>query len=450
MRRWSLRTRIASASIGVLAVGLVALSVGFNVLLHDRLSADASSVLRTRVEAQLATLSVEHRRVRVREAPDDTALDHAAWVFVGRRVLERPPAPTPRVQSVVNALSHVGRRTERTVDDTARVLAAPIRADHGGQILGVVVVGISLLPYQHTEQIALVGSLVLCVFLLLAGSLAVSWAIGSALRPVAEMTRRAAHWSERDLHGRFDMGPPDDELTGLASTFDGLLRRIEAVLRHEQRFSAEMAHELRTPLAGVRAEAELAIQRGAGDAAARESFDRILAGTRRMSSVIETLLNSARIDSGAAAGSCDPVPAARDAIAIVSDSARANGVALEVTSAAPATTVDAGREVVSQALHPLLENAIRHAASSVRIDVSQVNGEVALAVLDDGPGLDAEDPEEVFTPGVSSAGGAGLGLPLARRLARSCGGDVVAVPAPTGGRFELRLPGARSGPVQGT
>ncbi|MDX6639454.1 MAG: hypothetical protein QOF12_465, partial [Solirubrobacteraceae bacterium] len=381
MRRLSLRTRIASASIGVLAVGLVALSVGFNVLLHDRLSADASSVLRTRVEAQLATLSVEGGRVRVREAPDDTTLDHAAWVFVGRRVLERPPAPTPAVQSAVDALAHVTRRTEHGVDDKARLLAAPIRPNHGGPILGVVVVGISLLPYQHTEQIALVGSLVLCVFLLLAGSLAVNWAIGSALRPVAEMTRRAAHWSERDLHRRFDMGPPDDELTGLASTFDGLLRRIEAVLRHEQRFSAEMAHELRTPLAGVRAEAELAVQRGAGDAAARESFDRILVGTRRMSSVIETLLNSARLDGGAAAGSCDPVPAAQDAVDTVDAMARRKGVTLAVSADRQTLTVEADRNIVAQVLHPLLENAIRHAASRVAVEVSQDNGEVAIAVL---------------------------------------------------------------------
>ena len=444
MRTWSLRRRVSFASVGVLAVGLVVLSVGFNLLLRERLHADASAVLRTRAEAQQAELAVSGSGVRTREAPNDVALDHGAWVFAGGRVLEHPPAPPAAVEAAVVRLAGVRTRTERTVDDTTRLLAEPIRAHPGGPVLGTVVVGVSLLPYAHTERIAMVGSLVLSVFLLLAGSLAVRWAVRSALAPVARMTQRAAHWSERDLQRRFDLGPPRDELTGLASTFDGLLRRIEGVLLHEQRFSAEMAHELRTPLTGVRAEAELALQRGAGDAAAREAFERIMAGTQRMTSVIETLLNSARLDGGAEAGSCDPVPAAQDAVEIVDAMARERGVTVALSGGGPALSVDAGREVVAQALHPLLENAIRHAASRVAVEVAQDNGEVAIAVLDDGPGLDAEDPEGVFAPGVSSAGGAGLGLPLARRLARSCGGDVTAVPGTGGGRFELRLPGARA------
>ncbi|HKP90569.1 MAG TPA: ATP-binding protein, partial [Thermoleophilaceae bacterium] len=65
---------------------------------------------------------------------------------------------------------------------------------------------------------------------------------------------------------------------------------------------------------------------------------------------------------------------------------------------------------------------------------------VVVSVHDDGPGLDGRDPASIFMPGVSSGGGAGLGLPLARRLARGCGGDVVAA----GGAFELRLPGGES------
>jgi signal transduction histidine kinase len=435
---------VAFASVGVLAVGLVALSVGFNVLLRARLRDDESAVLRTRIEAQQAELAIAGAKVRIREAPNDVALDHGAWVFAGGRVLEHPPGPSAAVQTVVDQLMHVNARTERSAGDATRLMAEPIRLRGGGPVLGTVVVGVSLVPYAHTEEIAMVGSLVLSVFLLLAGSLAVRWAVHSALRPVAEMTRRAADWSERDLHRRFAMGPPRDELTGLASTFDGLLRRIEAVVLHEQRFSAEMAHELRTPLTGVRAEAELALQRGAGDAAAREAFRHILAGTERMSSVIETLLNSARLDGGAAAGSCDPFPAAQDAVETVDAMARRRGVQLGVPAGAAGLSVDAGRALVAQALHPLLENAIRHAASRVAVEISHANGEVAIAVLDDGPGLNAEDPEGVFVPGVSSAGGAGLGLPLARRLARSCGGDVTAVPGPGGGRFELRLPGART------
>jgi signal transduction histidine kinase len=102
-------------------------------------------------------------------------------------------------------------------------------------------------------------------------------------------------------------------------------------------------------------------------------------------------------------------------------------------------TVGAGEEVVTGALHPLLENAVRHAAARVEISVGRENGRVVIAVSDDGAGIEPGEAERIFEPGVSAAGGAGLGLPLARRLARAAGGDVVAVPQ-EGGRVELRLP----------
>ena len=89
--------------------------------------------------------------------------------------------------------------------------------------------------------------------------LLVRLAVTKALQPVADMTARAAEWSENDLDRRFELGPPHDELTALSATLNGLLARIASSLRHEQRFSAEMAHELRTPLSGVRGEAELAL-----------------------------------------------------------------------------------------------------------------------------------------------------------------------------------------------
>lgn len=431
---------MAFATIGVLIVGLVVISVVFNLLLASRLSADASTVLRNRAAAERATLVVRDGRVRRDRARNDAALDHQAWIFQDGRLVEGPAAAFPYVRRAVDALAAVDRSTERTIGDRIRLLAQPVGGRPGAPGTATLIVGVPLAAYERTEHIALLGTIALCVFLLLAGVLAVRWSIRSALRPVAEMTRRAADWSERDLDRRFDLGPPRDELTGLASTFDDLLRRIGAVLRREQRFSAEMAHELRTPLTGVRAEAELALAR-TRDPVACEALERILAGTARMTTVIETLLNSERLAGGASAGSCDPAPAVREAIGSVAGSAAARGVELAVRAQAGSVMVDAAAEVVSQALHPLLENAVRHARSRVEVDVVRSDGRVTLAVLDDGLGLEERDPESVFAPGVSTAGSAGLGLPLARRLARSCGGDVVSVRAEEGARFELRLPG---------
>ena len=292
-------------------------------------------------------------------------------------------------------------------------------------------------PYRHTERLAVAGTFVLDLFVLLAGALVARRAVGLALRPVADMTATAAEWSEHDLHRRFALGPPRDELTALAATLDALLGRIDAALRHEQRFSAEMAHELRTPLSNVRGEAELALRAGRSDAELRAALEAVLAGTDRMATVIDTLLAAARSD--AARGSADAVAAARAVERLVRPEAEAQQRRVVVRAEAEPLPVGAGADVVTGALHPLLENAVRHAAAAVEIDVGRHDGQVVIAVRDDGAGIAPADAERIFEPGVSEAGGAGLGLPLARRLARSAGGDVVAVPQ-QGGRVELRLP----------
>ena len=444
MSRLTLRGRVTVASVLVLAAGLAGLAVLFNVLLAHSLDSDASAVLRNRAAAQIATLDLSHGRVRAVEGPNDAALDRDAWVFEGRRVVERPAAASAAATRAAAELAGVTHSTDRTLGDSVRLRAVPIRGP-GGTIRGAVVVAVSLVPYEHTRHIALVGTAILSFLLLVGAAVAVRWSVRSALNPIAEMTERAADWSEHDLHRRFHLGPPRDELTTLAATFDGLLRRIEAVLRHEQRFSAELAHELRTPLTGLRGEAELALLRPELDTESRGAFERMLESSRRMENVIETLLASARLE-GETAGtqSCDPLPAVRDAMGAVANAARSRDVEVQLTEPSSSLAVDAEPAVVTRALYPLLENGVRHARHAVHIAVLPDDDGVTVAVSDDGPGLDGRDPDSLFTPGVSSSGGPGLGLPLARRLARSCGGDVVAE-VNGGGRFDLRLPGGVAG-----
>jgi signal transduction histidine kinase len=440
MSRLTLRGRVTFATIAVLAVGVAGLSILFNVLLAHRLDADASNALRARAVAQRATLDLSRGAIRTVEGPNDAALDRSSWVIAGRRVIERPVVESPAAARAVTELANVPHATERDIGDNTRLRAVPVRGPAGDR-RGTVVVGVSLVPYEHTRRIALVGTAILSLLLLVGATLAVRWALRLALEPIAEMTARAADWSEHDLHQRFHLGPPGDELTTLAATFDGLLRRIEAVLRHEQRFSAEMAHELRTPLTGLRGEAELALLREDIDAESRAAFERVLESSSRMQNVIDTLLASARMEEAGPTGSCDPVPPVKDALAAVANVARSREVSVKLTEPVEPLVVDAGPEIVTQALYPLLENGVRHARGSVDIAVSRIDGRVLVSVGDDGPGLEGRDPAALFAPGVSTSGGAGLGLPLARRLARSCGGDVVSA----GDHFELTLPGGAAG-----
>jgi signal transduction histidine kinase len=420
----SLRARLLLVSMLTLAVGVGALLVVGNVLLRSGVHAQASSLLRARAEAQLAALQVTPRGVRVRETPNDEVLDRRSWVLDGARVVERPADVPASLDRAAVALGREGRAAERDGPDDIRLRAEPIGRR------GAVVVGYSVAPLERLQHEVLFGSLVLAALVLLAGFLATRSALDGALRPVARMTAEAEDWGAHDLDRRFDLGPPRDELSGLAATLDGLLARIAASRRHEQRFASEVAHELRTPIAALRARAELAL--ASEDGAERDEALRAVADdTARLDAAIDTLLAVARRELDPSSGAVDLEALARE----VDD--------VDVDVAGELPPAEGEPEVVRRVIAPLVDNARRHARERVLLELSSGEGRVRLAVRDDGPGLDPSLGERAFDPGVrgddGDGDGAGLGLPLARRLARSCGGDVVAGSGP-GGCFVLDLP----------
>src|SRR4051812_737505 len=214
-----------------------------------------------------------------------------------------------------------------------------------------------------------------------------------------------------------------------------MLARIAASRRHEQRFASEVAHELRTPIARMRARAELALHAGPtpdGDGELARALEGVVAEVDRLTSAIDALLAVARREADPTSESVDLEAIAREA---------ADAAAVQTPPGLPRGEGDP--EVVRRALAPLLENAHRHARERVELVLSASDGRVRVAVCDDGPGVAPELGERVFDPGVRGDGqphgGAGLGLALARRLARSCGGDVTIGDRP-GGCFVLELP----------
>ena len=149
-------------------------------------------------------------------------------------------------------------------------------------------------PYEESRRTALVGSLVFAFVVLALVAPPPWWLLAHALQPVVRMTRQAAAWSERDLDKRFALGEPTDELTELAATLDGLLDRLANTLRHEQRFSAELSRELRTPLARVIGEAELALRRERGAAEYRAALELILRNAQQLARTVDALVAAAR------------------------------------------------------------------------------------------------------------------------------------------------------------
>jgi signal transduction histidine kinase len=372
--------------LAVVVVAFAALLGGFNLVLANRLSHDANEVLRARASAELSSLSTRNGKLVVSEAPDQAAIESDAWVFSGYRVLERPRAKPEEMRAALALAGGPRRRLDLPSRDI-RLYSVPVVS--GGRRLGTVVSAISLVPYEHTQHVALVASLITVGVLLVIAAFLAQWIVALALRPVARMTAQAADWSEHDLERRFALGEPHDELTRLAATLDNLLSRVASSLRHEQRLTSEISHELRTPLAKVRAEAELALRHRRDDETYRKALGRVLVGADQMARIIDTLLAVAREEAGARHGTADAVEAATRAAESCTDVARSRGVQVEVRVPHPGyqRRVATDSDLVERILVPVIENACRYGKSKVTVICASENGSVTYTVTDDGPGL---------------------------------------------------------------
>jgi signal transduction histidine kinase len=447
-----LRSGLRSRLLLVVVLGAVAtlavLTAGFNLVVSHRLDADAKALVRARASTQLSTLTESDGRLRIGEAPDEAAIDSQTWVFRGRNALERPRAG-PTIQRLANGLAGGPRQLISHSSTDTLLYAVPIVQSH--RRVGTLVSGLSLGPYERTKRTGLIASIVFAGIILVIVAFAAWWILGTALRPVARMTAEAAKWGQQDLDRRFDLGPPHDELTTLAATFDELLDRLAASLRHEQRLTAEISHELRTPLSRVLAQADLALRRERTPAEYREALEQIRRSARQLRGTIDALLAAARDDGGRGRGATVAAALATTVADAWRPLAAERGVDLEVVPGANGVRVDADGQVAERALAPLVDNACRYARQRVTLTVRAEDGHVDFVVGDDGPGFPAADRERIFEPGAHGSGGprrpgeaagAGLGLALARRLARAAGGDVEAETAQGGASFRLRLPAA--------
>ena len=435
------RTRLLLVVVGALTVALALATIGFNVLLAHAGSSDANTELHARAAEELGGLRVVDKRIHVGERGREGLAESGVWIFNGTHVIARPRT-RPEVDLAARALVAGPTRIFDVPGAEERLLAVPIESKSGR--VGTLIVGISLAPYHHTRRTALFAALTVFVLVLVFAAAASWWLLRAALRPVARMTEQAATWSEEDLDRRFALGEPYDELTRLARTLDGLLERLAASLSHERRFSAEMSHELRTPLAKLMAEAELALRRERSSTEYRETLEAVLRNAQQIERIVDTLVSAAQ-DESQLQGVSNAVEVAEAVVAAYSDDASTRGVELRLEGVTEPVRMGVDREIAERILHPVVENALRYGRGEVCVSVARNGTTVLFAVDDDGPGVTSDEHETIFEPAVrGSAGrstnsGAGLGLALARRLARAVSGDVEAHPGPSG-HFVVRLP----------
>jgi signal transduction histidine kinase len=441
-RRLGVRSRLLLAVVGALAVALLAGVTAFNVILGQRLSANATSLARAQAEAEVSALRVQNGTLLRPEGPDEGLLGAHVWIFAGKRVVEAPVA-APELHRAAAALAAGPTQTKR-IGETTRLYAAPVVRN--GTRYGTVISAVALEPYEDTGRTALVGSLLLAGLLLGASTILTRWILGRALLPVSRMTADAGNWGEHDVDRRFDLGEPYDELTRLAATLDGLLERLSASLRHEQRFAAELSHELRTPLARISAEAELALARSRSPDDYRASLEAIARSAQHMTRTVDALVAAARHEAGLTRATTDVRDAVQTAVDSLRDGAGGSDVDLRVSVPREPVRVAVDTELLERIVQPLLDNALRYGNGVVEVELRRNGASAIVTVADDGPGVVPGEEERIFEPGVRGAAarhgprGGGLGLALAQRLARTAGGEITTRAGDGGGRFMLRLP----------
>jgi len=266
---------------------------------------------------------------------------------------------------------------------------------------------------------------------------------GYTLRPIAALRRGAAEVTETGVPRDLPVPPARDEVRSLAVTLNDMLSRLAEAQQRQRDLVSDTAHELRSPIASIRAQLEVALDHPDGLDWAETARD-VHADTLRLARLTEDLLLLARLDGQHLRRK--PID-----LAVVCEWAAARYATARVpvrVEAAGACVVAGDQDALGRLLVNLLDNAVRHAASQVCVSVREEGGWAVLAVTDDGPGIPPEDAERVFgrfarlddARDRDGEEGAGLGLAIVRSTAEAHGGSVSLGDARPGLRATVRLP----------
>jgi two-component system OmpR family sensor kinase len=318
------------------------------------------------------------------------------------------------------------------------------RALTTGNEARVLVVGVSLeeteASVERVEERLLVGGTA-AVFVAIVGG----WLLaGAALRPVERMRREAAAISEHDTESQLQVPRTRDEIASLGATMNELLYRLHGALERQRDFVADAGHELRTPLAVLQAELELARRKPRTAAELREAIQHAAAETERLARLADELLFLARDDADQVTAHREPVdlaPVLDRVVRAFSALADERGVRISA-DAGPGLVAHLDADLVRRALDNLLENALRYAppASAVEVRADRPDRQVLITVRDRGPGFPEEFLPHAFErfrradeARARHDGGAGLGLAVVSAVAHAHYGKASAANAPGGG-----------------
>jgi signal transduction histidine kinase len=268
--------------------------------------------------------------------------------------------------------------------------------------------------------------------------------VGRALRPVDLIRAEVAEIGETDLHRRAPDPGTQDEIGRLAVTMNAMLDRLERSAERQRRFVGDASHELRSPLAAMRAQLEANLLDPSSSDWVSTTID-LLADQARLEQLVGDLLLLARLDGHRALRR----PTLVDVSAAVTRVVRSSGVTtVPVHVTCDESCIVAGHvEQLERMVRNLVDNAVRHTNSQVRVEVTRQGREVVVDVIDNGPGIRAEDRIRVFErftrlddARATDTGGSGLGLSIVQGLVNAHGGTVAFLDTQQGAHARLVLP----------
>ena len=454
-RSFALRLAAAFAGVGIAAAALTAILV--NVAFGSRFSSYLDAQQQAREQQLVASLADSYQRSGGWDTHDLESLTPLAFMDGGTLRLTDAGGRTVWAPTSDQLLGQMARMHEQMMGGA--VLGAPqqLQITVSGDVVGTAVVQLpatGVLP-QDVSFRASVNRLLLFGGLI-AGAAALVLGIVLARRataPARELSNAARAFAAGDRARRVTYDEPD-EFGEMASAFNAMGDAVEEEDRLRRDFTAEVAHEVRTPLAVLRSQIE-AIQDGvleSDETTVASLHEETLRLTRLMGD-LETLASADAAAFSLAPSTTGLKPLLEGCIQEFAGPYEANGVSLEADLADVSAEVDANR--TRQIVSNLLSNAAKFTPSggSVRIELRARDAEAVITVADTGPGVAAEDLPHVFERfyrgrGVR-AGGSGIGLTVVRELAEAQGGSVQVTSEPgAGARFTVRLPRASSGPFE--
>lgn len=428
MRTPSLQTRMILAGIAVVAVLVGALDAFVYLSLRDELEETLVEILDARL--QLATeLATGATAVELEARLTEMGVPAVVEFADGSRVLSEPvvrrfgEGPPASVATPPGPLASSSQQLDGGTRVTVFASRAGVRATLDRMLL--------------LEIIGSAAALALSVVILARVSRVV-------LRPVDRLIEVATERAEGRTGKRMDPDRTDTELGRMAAAFDDMLDELETALedatrseRDTRRFLADAAHQLRTPMAGIRASVET-ILRGPDSDERERLLDNLARESARAGRLIDSLLRVAQLDRGETIK-----PATVNLGALARREARrarelAPNLTIPVRIAGDPVWIRAEASSIREGLSNLIDNARRHAVERITVDVTAGLSRVAVRVCDDGPGLTDREAEQAFQRFVSldGHGGSGLGLAIARGIAEQHDGRLD-YEAPC---FVMRLP----------